>query len=384
VPLLSALGRVLVADLFARIELPEFDNSAMDGYAVRHADLVVGRSLPIAQEIRAGDGSPAALAPGYAARIFTGAPMPPRADTVVMQENADRDEREVRFRELPDRNAHVRARGSDVRIGDRLVQAGRAIGPGEIGILAAQGCSRVDVHRRPRVAILPTGDELRELDEPARAGSLVNSNAYALAAAVQQAGGEAWILPIARDRLEEITARIEQGLQADLLLTVGGVSVGDYDFVARALTDVGVALHFHKVTVKPGKPILFGKRANTAVIGLPGNPISALVTFQLFVQPCLRRLLGHLAPFQESIEVVLGRPYRHSPGRTELVRATLAREAGELRATLHQRQGSASLPSMVGQDALVILPAERETFAAGERLWALRLAEPGATEPPFR
>ncbi|HEX4355071.1 MAG TPA: molybdopterin-binding protein, partial [Polyangiales bacterium] len=175
-----------------------------------------------------------------------------------------------------------------------------------------------------------------------------------------------------------------RGLEADLLLTVGGVSVGDYDFVARALSDAGVTIDFHKVAIKPGKPILFGKRANTPVIGLPGNPVSALVTFQVFVQPCLSRLLGHRAPFQEPVEIVLGADYQHSAGRTELVRATLARDGSELRATLHRRQGSGSLPSMVGQHALVILPAGRETFAAGERLWALRLGELRATEPPFR
>jgi molybdopterin molybdotransferase len=383
-PLLSAHTRVLSKDILAQLDLPEFDNSAMDGYAVRHADLSPGCVLPIQMEVRAGGDFPTALLPGHGARIFTGAPLPAGADSVVIQENVERRADSVQFRALPEPCANVRKRGSDVSLGAVLLRAGAPLGPGEIGLLAAQGCAEAAVYRRPRVAILPTGDELRELDAERRPGSIVNSNAYALAAAVLQTGCEPWILPIARDRLDDLKRHIEQGLRADVLLSIGGVSIGDYDLVSRALRDAGVEISFHKVAIKPGKPLLFGKRGAVPVVGLPGNPVSALVAFEVFVRPCLQRMLGHEAVFREAVEVSLSEAYHHTSGRTELVRARLSRKGSDWQVALHPRQGSASLQSMVGHDALVILPAEASHFAAGERLCALRIAEPRSSEPPFR
>jgi molybdopterin molybdotransferase len=383
-PLLAAHTRVLSKDICAQFDLPEFDNSAMDGYALRHADVSAGSVLPIQMEVRAGGAFPAALLPGHIARIFTGAPLPAYADTVVIQENVQRSGETVMFRELPKAFAHVRKRGTDVSLGAVLMRAGDGLGPGEIGLLAAQGRAHVEVYRRPRVAILPTGDELREIDAERVPGSIVNSNAYALAAAVQEAGCEPLILPIARDRPEDIARRIEQGLRADVLLSIGGVSVGDYDLVSRALREAGVQIGFHKVAIKPGKPLLFGKRGSQPVVGLPGNPVSALVTFAVFVRPCLQQMLGHRAAFQEPLDVSLSEAYEHAAGRTELVRARLFRKGSDWHVKLHERQGSAALSSMVGQDALVILPADTTHFAVGERLCALRIAAPRAVEPPFQ
>ncbi len=387
VPLTAALGRVLAQDLVARHDLPELDNSAMDGYALRADDARrVDVELPVQGESRAGGGAPPALAPGHVMRIFTGAPVPAGADTVVMQENTQalRDPARVVIHALPKRGAHVRQRGSDLRAGDLVLTRGAGLGPGEIGLLAAQDHGSVEVFRRPRVALLTTGDELRELDQPARPGSIVNSNAHALAAAIVSAGGEAHVLATARDELLEITARIREGLGFDLLLCVGGVSVGDYDLVERALIAAGVTPTFHKVAIKPGKPLLFGTFGAVPVLGLPGNPVSALVTFEVFVRPGILRMLGHAAPFPWPIRVELADAYEHSPGRTELARASLSVRGERFVAQLHSRQGSGSLPSLVGVDALVILPADRTSFPAGTGLWALRPSDPPrSTEPPF-
>jgi molybdopterin molybdotransferase len=382
VPLLQANGRVLFDDAFASLALPEFDNSAMDGYAVRHADLAAAGALPICAEIRAGGGVPAPLPGGHAARIFTGAPMPEHADTVVIQENARRREGQVEILEVPPPGANVRARGSDVRRGQQLLAAGALIGPPEIGLLAAQGQSELRVFRRPRVAILSTGDELRAIDAPAQPGTIVNSNAYSLAAAVEQAGCSAELLPIARDVQPDIAQRITDGLHADALITIGGVSVGDYDLVESAMREAGVDIAFHKVAIKPGKPLLYGRKGEVPVVGLPGNPVSALVTFLVFVRPCLGRMQGRSAPFDETCEVVLGAPCKHSPGRTEFVRARLTRQGADWVAQLHPRQGSGSLQSLVQQDVLVVLPAEAAHFPAGTRLRALRLAPQQRAEPP--
>ena len=382
VPLLAAQGRVLYSDVLATLDLPEFDNSAMDGYAVRHADLQLDRALPLQGESRAGGTPPEALLPGHAMRIFTGAPLPPDADSVVIQEHVERRQAEVLIRELPRPGANIRRRASDVRRGERILCAGVLIGPPEIGLLAASGESTLQVFARARVAILATGDELRAIDAPPAPGTIVNSNAYALAAAVEQAGAQAVVLPIARDQLPEIRARIEEGLRSDLLLSVGGVSVGDYDLVGQAMREAGVVIEFHKVAIKPGKPLLFGRRDRVPVVGLPGNPVSALVTFTVFVRPCLARLQGRSAPFDETVEVELADAYEHSPGRTEFVRARLTRDGAVWKAQLHPKQGSGSLQSLVQQDALVILPGDTAQFAAGTRLWALRIAPALRATPP--
>jgi molybdopterin molybdotransferase len=377
VPLAQALGRVLARDVVAAFDLPEFDNSAMDGYALRAADVsVVGCALPLHGQSRAGGPAAQALPAGHAMRIFTGAPLPAGSDSVVMQEDtAAAPDGSVVIRALPRPGAHVRRQGSDLRRGTLALRAGTVLGPGELGLLASQDLAAVDVHPAPRVAILCTGDELREIGEPARPGSLINSNAYALAAAVQQSGGDPWVLPCARDEMSDVVARVRQGLLADVLLTVGGVSVGEYDLVGRALRDAGAQLAFHKVAIKPGKPLLFATAGRVPIVGLPGNPVSALVTFEVFVRPGLRRMQGHVALFPQAVRAQLDRAYAHKPGRTELARARLVQEGERLVAQLHALQGSGSLPSMAGVDALVILPSEQQQFDAGCDVWVLRLGD---------
>ena len=384
-PLLSALGQVLAEDLLAAGDLPPFDNSAMDGYAVRHDEVSEGQQLPIVGEARAGGTPPPALRAGTTMRIFTGAPLPEGADTVVMQENAELDGERVRFSSVGERGRHVRPRGHDQRVGEVAVAAGAELGPSELALLAVHGHHTLSVHRAPRVAILSTGDELRDIGQATEPGTIVNSNAYALAAQVVQVGGVPWVLPPARDRVEEIAERVAAALEADVVISIGGVSVGEYDFVGQALARAGVSAHFHKVAIKPGKPILFGSAVDgTPVVGLPGNPVSAMVTFELFVRPGLLRMRGFRAPYPAPIPVVLDAAHRHSTGRTELARVRLEQREGQTFAAPHPLQGSGALPSMVGVDALLVLPGDREYFERGEILHAIPLGPGGRqAEPPI-
>jgi molybdopterin molybdotransferase len=390
VALADAPGRVLAEDVLGRADLPPFSNSAMDGYAVRAAD-VAGASaeaparLPVAGESRAGGEVPAALAPGAALRIFTGAAVPAGADAVVMQEDTRAEGGDVLVLQAARAGENVRAQGSDLAAGAVMLARGGRLQAGELGILAAQRYSGVTVYRRPVVAIVCTGDELRDVSEPEDPGTIVNSNAYALAAQVAEAGGVPWVLPNVPDDLEVTVARLQEALRADLVLTVGGVSVGEYDHVKTAFERTGVAAAFWKVAVKPGKPLTFGRAGTTPVVGLPGNPISAMVTFEVFVRPGLRAMQGDLRPFRLGHPVALGAPHRHSPGRPELARAAVIRDAaGRLVAHLNPLQGSGSLPSMVGVDALVMLPQGQRDFAAGEVVQAVLLQDQtGGAEPAF-
>jgi molybdopterin molybdotransferase len=388
-PLAAAGGRFLAAAVRAREDSPPFDNSAMDGWAVRAADLArASLAQPLALrregESRAGGPAPSPLVAGSAMRIFTGARLPPGADAVVMQEEARAEGGQVAFGRPPAPGEQVRPRASDVAEGAVLLPAGSRLDAGELGLLAAQGLSTVTVHRRPRVALLGTGDELRELHDPPRPGSIINSNAYALAAQVLQAGGEPVVLPEVGDELEATVRALEGALDCDLVLTCGGVSVGAYDLVKQAFARVGVEADFWKVNLKPGKPLTFGRRGRTPVVGLPGNPVSAMVTFEVLVRPGLRRLLGDPRPFRPRREVRLAVEHRHEPGRLELARATVAMRDGVMVATPLVLQGSGSLPSMVGVDALVVLDEAREVFPAGERLPAFLLRdETGSAELPF-
>jgi molybdopterin molybdotransferase len=383
VALADALDRVLGVDVSARSDLPPFDNSAMDGYAVRAADLGAA-SVRIEGESRAGGPAPAPLAPGTAMRIYTGAVMPRGADAVLIQENAkvtgDQLAPSAPLRE----GMNVRRRGSDLEAERVMLTRGTPLGPGELGLLAAQGIGAVTVTRRPLVAILSNGDELRDITDPDAPGTIVNSNAYALAAQVRQAGGIPWVIPNVSDDRTDIVRALGEALRTDLVLTCGGVSVGAYDFTKEAFAAVGIEADFWKVRIKPGKPLTFGMRGDTPVVGLPGNPVSAMVTFEVFVRPGLRAMLGHPRPFRCRHEVVLSHRHRHGTGRPELARATVERTPDGWSATMLRLQGSGSLPSMVGVDALVLLAQDQAEFETGTRLPALLLRDDvGATEAPF-
>lgn len=371
VPLTEAAGRYLCRDVQARFDSPSFDNSAMDGYAVRAVESAGASKetpvrLAVRGESRAGGPLPEVLEPGTACRIFTGAPMPAGADAVVIQEDTERDGGWVDVLEGSTRGKHVRAQGSDLRAGTPLLHAGDRLLPGEIGLLASQNISRVFVYERPRVALLSTGDELRKLGDPLDPGSIVNSNVYVLSAMLRTIGAIPVPLPAAPDSLPEIEAALRTALESDVVITMGGVSVGEYDLVHQAYANLGIEAQFWKVRIKPGKPLTFARHGKTPVIGVPGNPISAMVTFEVFVAPCLRKMLGDEKPHPEPVRARLLSSYRRRPGRIEIARAFVQRHGDELAVTLNPRQGSGSMSSFVGVNALVILPADRAELEPGE------------------
>ncbi len=387
--LADACGLCLATEVAATRDAPPFDNSAMDGFAVRSTDVAAaGPStpvvLPLAPQSRAGGAWPEPLAAGSAAPIFTGAPLPEGADAVVVREDASRDETTVALRFSAPPGHHVRRRGEDLRAGDQLAAAGEVIDPGLVALLASQGHGTVRVHRRPRVAVLVTGDELLETGHDSEAGTLLDSNGPMLAALLQSAGAEPVMLPRAPDQLAPLTEAVREGLSSDLLVTTGGVSVGDHDHVRAALMANDVALGFWKVALKPGKPLVFGTRNQRGVaLGLPGNPVSAFVTFHLFVRPVVRRLLGDAQPWPRLFRGRVAERIRHSPGRTELVRVTLAWRGGEPWATPCASQGSGALSSLGRAEALLVLPAGAAALEVGAPawLWPLRLAADGL--PPL-
>jgi molybdopterin molybdotransferase len=377
-PLLNALGRFLSAPVTADKALPPFDNSAMDGYALRARDIASVNAqarleLAVVGESRAGGELPQALADGSAMRIFTGAPLPALADAVELQEKVQRIGERVSFESPLAPYANVRRRGSDVAIGEQVLKAQSEIGAGEVALLASLEHGTVHVFRRPRVAIVCTGDELRDLDEAERPGSIVNSNAYALSAQVIAAGAVPLLVPKARDTREDVARAVRAALAADVVVLSGGVSVGDYDVVRDGLADAGIKLDFWSVRMKPGKPLSFARKDGVPVLGLPGNPVSAWVTFELFVRPGLRKMLGDPAPLRPRLSVVLASAMKRSPGRAEFARVRLSRSAGQILAEPLTRQSSGALSSMVNVDALLEIPAERAELGAGTVLNALLL-----------
>lgn len=372
----DVVGRVLAEELISGVALPAFDYSAMDGYAIDHAS---GTEAPrvVLHESRAGGPTPPALEPGTAMRIFTGAPLPTGADTIVMQEETAREENDekIRLTGKPKLGDHVRRRGEDLSPGAVALARGVRLRPTHVPLLLALEKTRPAVVRRPVVAILATGDELREPGEPARPGSILETNGPAVAAMVRAAGGEPRLLPIVRDEVSVLRAAVEDALAgADVVLTIGGVSVGDHDLVKPVLAEAGVVLDFWKVAIRPGKPLAVGRRGTTTVLGLPGNPVSALVTFVLFAAPLIRALGGDPSPLPRTSRARLARALRHSPGRLELVRVRLDdHDAGELVATPLTTQSSGSVPSIAWADGLLIVPKESTGAAEGEELAVLRL-----------
>lgn len=383
VHLTESSGRYTSRDIVARFDSPAFDNSAMDGYAVRAADVATATEntpvrLPLRGESRAGGALPGTLEPGTVCRIFTGAAMPMGADAIVIQEDTERDGDQVEIRHASPAGQHVRAQGSDVAAGAVLLRAGDRLWPGEIGLLASQNIDRVHVFRRPKVAVLTTGDELRELGDDLELGAIVNSNVYVLTEMLRALGATPMALPAARDSLPDIEAALRKALEADVVITTGGVSVGAYDFAQEAFENMGIELGFWKVRMKPGKPVAFAQYDGKPVIGVPGNPISAMVTFEVLIAPCLRKMLGDPQPHPQPVVARLRDSYRRRPGRVEIARGVAAREGDEIVVALHDLQGSGSLPSFVGVNALVILPQDRAELAAGERVEAI-LWGPGLT-----
>lgn len=371
VDLLAALGRVLAEPVVAHVDIPSWANSSMDGYAVRSRDTESATTerpalLAIVGRIPAGRAPETPLGPGEAARIFTGAPLPPGAESVIPQEEVEVEGAALRVPRPVSRGEFVRPVGEDLRAGETVLLPGRQIGPAEIGLLATLGKAQVEVYRRPRVAIVSTGDELVDLGEAPGPGQIPNSNTYSLMAQVLEAGGIPENLGVAADRLEVIEERFRWGLSADVLISSAGVSVGDYDYVREALTRLGADLHLWQVAMRPGKPITFGTAAERPIFGLPGNPVSAMVTFELFVRPALRKMGGHAELQRPQVLARALAPIPNPGRRRGYLRVTLERRNGEHWARLTGDQGSAVLQSMVTADGLAVVPPETTVLEGGE------------------
>lgn len=378
----NALGRVLTAPVVARLTQPPRAVSAMDGYALRSADVLdhgigaEGVSLKVTFEVAAGHPPARPLAPGEAARIFTGAMLPDGADSIVIQENSRPGASgtihltDARFRP----GQHVRAGGLDFTAGDLGLAAGRCLTARDIGFAAAMNWPWLTVARRPRLALLSTGDELVNPGEPLAAGKIMASNGFAIAALLRASGADVINLGNAPDNEAQLAAMIATARGADLLVTIGGASVGDHDLVQRVLKSQGVALDFWKIAMRPGKPVMFGQLGDLRVIGLPGNPTSALVTSILFVRPAIARMLGQDTAEQLD-QVVLGRDLPANDQRQDYLRATLERNAeGHEVATPFQLQDSSMISLLARADALVIRAPHAPDAKAGDRVQMIRLS----------
>lgn len=383
VPLLAARGRVAAEDVAAGLDLPPWDNSAMDGYAVRAADVAPGAALPVALDLPAGAASGQRLPEGSAARIMTGAPLPLGADAVVPVEETTGPEGEARYARLgeevrfdvrPEPGDHVRRHGEDVRRGDAVLRAGEVAGPARIALLATVGRSAVSVVRRPRVAIVSTGDELVDVDEAGARDRIVNGNAYGLAAQVAEAGGVPRALPIAPDEPAAIRAAIRSALEDDAAVTVGGVSVGERDHVRGALEEAGVELVFWRVALRPGGPVAFGVTADgRPLFGLPGNPVSAHVTFELFLRPALLRMAGRRRCFRRPVRATLAGPVSARAEKAHYLRVRMEPEGSGWRARPIGMQGSAILSGLAAADGLAIVPLGAGDLPAGAEVDVLPL-----------
>ncbi len=369
VSLLDAVGRAVAEDVIAKQPLPLFDNSAMDGYAVRAEDCFSGAVLPLRGYIPAGGQVNCRVDPGTAVKIMTGAPVPPGADAVVPFEETEEAEDKITLLGRVKTGDHIRHKGEDIKPGDRIVEAGTVLRPAEISLLASFGMPTVKAHRRVRVAILSTGDELRELNEESGEGTIIDSNSWALAAAVREIGAEPLLLGIARDNRESLLEKMRDGLQADVLITSAGVSAGDRDYVREVLETLGVEQKFWKVNIKPGKPTAFGMRGTTPVFSLPGNPVSTMITFEEFVRPALLKMMGHRTIYKPLFKAKLQHPVKKKYDRLQLMRVAVElNENGEMVIASAGDQNTGILRTMICAQGVALLAPDRDYYAAGDSL----------------
>jgi molybdopterin molybdotransferase len=371
IALSETLGRVLAANVTARMTQPPFDGSAMDGYAVRALDIeTCPVELTVIGEAAAGGDISPSLKPGQAVRIFTGGVMPEGADTVVIQENVTRlDGNRIRLEKSAEKGRNIRPRGQDFREGDTLITAGTCMGPRQIGLAAAANCAEINVRRCPRVGILATGDELRPAGSALKPGQIVNSNSPAMAAFITANGGLPVDLGIAADTPEALRAAVAKAQDIDLLVTLGGASVGDHDLVQRVLGEEGLKIDFWRIAIRPGKPLIFGNFKGTPMIGLPGNPVSVIVCALVFIIPALRRMAG-LTPENVPLdEAILGQALGQNDSRQHYIRASLQKNAaGQLEALPMASQDSAMLFLLAGADCLIMRAPNAPAAAAGDKV----------------
>ena len=369
VPLMDALGRVVGRDILAPWDLPQYDNSAMDGYAVRAADCTtLPARLTVTGFLPAGADTPPEVAPGCAVRIMTGAPIPAGCNAVIPIEDTEVDDNVLTVSRKVQPRQHVRAKGSDVAAGTPVMAAGSGIRPAEIGMLAAMGQALVPVIRKARVGILSTGDELIELGASPSAGKIINSNALSLAAAVREAGAEPVLIGIARDDAESHREKMLQGLACDALITSAGVSAGDRDLVREVAAGLGAQELFWKVGMKPGGPTAFSTWQGKPIFSLPGNPVSTMVTFELLVKPALLKMMGHLKVLPPFIKGILAEDAHKQPGKLHFIRVTVKKRHGRHVAYCAGEQHTAILSTMTRCDALAALPCDATFIPAGSEV----------------
>jgi molybdopterin molybdotransferase len=368
-------GRVLAADITADRDYPPFHRSTRDGYAVRAGDLVkLPATLQCVGEVRAGEHFENKVGPGQSVMIMTGAPLPAGADAVVMLEYTSREGTRVEVSRAVESHENVVRQGSEAASGSRVLPCGRRLGPSEMGLLATVGQAHVEVFLKPRVAILPTGDEVVPFDRQPEWCQIRNSNAVTLTAQVAAAGGVPWRLDIAPDRVEPLRRLIEEGLRADLLLLSGGVSMGKYDLVERVLAELGAEFFFQGVAIRPGKPLVFGRVREKFFFGLPGNPVSTFVTFELFVRPAIALLGGADFECPVFLRARLGKPFHHRIGLTAFMPARVEDQRGEPVVNLVGYQGSGDLVGVAAANCFLVVHPEQTDLGAGD--WVDVLPKP--------
>lgn len=371
VDITSSLGRVIAEDIYARRDNPPWDNSAMDGYAVRFEDIKGAAKenpavLRVIEDLPAGYVAKKAVGKGEAVRIMTGAPVPKGADTVVMVEDTEKEGERARiFRETP-LGENIRKAGEDIKAGELVVPRGTTIRPAEVGIIATCGRAFVSVYQRPRVAVVSTGDELVDVDEEIFEGKILSSNSYTLSSMAAECGADAFQLGIAKDTREALKEKLQQALHADVIITSGGVSEGDFDFVKDVLKELGSEMKFWKVAMKPGKPLAFGTIGGKPAFGLPGNPVSCMVCFEQFARPSLLKMMGHKRIYRPVVQAVLKEEIKKKPGRKHFIRSFVKFEESRYTVTTTGDQGSGILKSMVAANGLLIFPEELSVLKAGE------------------
>jgi len=385
----ASLGRVLAEDVRSPLDLPPWDNSAMDGFAVRAADIAGASTsaparLRLTESVPAGGFASRAVGPGEAIKIMTGAPVPEGADTVVRVEHTVEADDVVEVFADSDARRNIRPRGEDVRAGACAVAAGTMLRAGEIGLLASIGAASVRVHRRPVVAIVSTGDELVDIeafDEVMAGRRIVNSNSYALAASVRAVGAEPLMLGIARDDKDHLRALLERARDADVLVTSAGASVGEHDLVKDVLEEMGARTAFWRVRIRPGSPFSFAQIGGIPVFGLPGNPVSAVVTFEILVKPALRRMLGRSAVHTRVITARLAERVASRTGLTQFMRVQLTEENGARIARLTGPQGSGMISSLAQADGLLVLPEDIDELPQGSEVNVVLLLASDDAQP---
>ena len=374
----EAAGRVLATAPAARLTQPPSDLSAMDGYAVRVEDVPAApTTLTLVGQAPAGGSYDHALKPGETVRIFTGGPLPMGADSIVIQEDTKAEGNKITILEAPRAGRHIRKAGLDFAVGDRPLAAGRTLSTRDVALAAAMNLTWLSVYRKPRVAILSTGDELVLPGEPVGRNQIVSSSGIAVAALVRAWGGEPTLFDIARDDAKLIENRIAAGAQHDLLITLGGASVGDHDLVQGALKAQGFAMDFWRIAMRPGKPLMFAAKDRARVLGLPGNPVSTMVCALLFLKPAMDRMLGQAGDLPATRPVRLAVDVKTNDQREDYVRATLARAAdGSLTVTPHPVQDSSMLSVLAASDAFLVRPAHDPARKAGDIVQVVDLSDP--------